>query len=115
MKKRLRKKKQAGEFASLPVRGKCEKCGEQTLLYGRAMVWHAWGRNAFDFNWTRSEMIINLCCDECIPNNYVICNDCGDLIEIKDFGYGYENDGENICPGCVQKTEKRRLLNETRS
>ncbi len=84
----------------------CEECGttENDVLY--RYVWYtAWGRNSFDFNWSKNQGVMALC-ENCDEQGYITCCSCGAAVDSDHYGTGYlpdEYDGETICPDCAKK------------
>jgi hypothetical protein len=87
---------------------KCMECGttkKADEVRRNCITWTAWGRNSFDFNWSRNRTRVDLC-GNCENGKWIMCSNCFALIDSYDYGRGYlpeDHDGESICPGCAKK------------
>ena len=87
---------------------KCMECGTTKKgdeVRRSCITWTAWGRNCFDFNWSRNRTRLDLC-GTCEDEKWNYCSGCGALIDNYDYGRGYlpeDYDEEQICPGCAEK------------
>ena len=80
---------------------KCDECNCTDEVMTTSVVWRAWGRNSFDFQWSESVENISLCAN-CEIELFKPCIYCGCLIE---WGYSL---------GCYKYANKDRFeINET--
>ena len=83
----------------------CDGCGSTDEVVKSTAWWTAWGRNCFDFNWSKHTGEKKLC-SECEERDWEICCVCGDLIEEEYLGIGYlpeDYEGAPICPKCAEE------------
>ena len=85
---------------------KCDACGNTSNdVLTSQVYWTTWGRNCFDFNWSKNDDGINLC-EKCEEDNWYFCEECGALIDIDFVGGGYISDNPDydyLCPECAKK------------
>ena len=88
----------------------CEGCGSTgDDVCSTTTWWTAWGRKAFDLNWSQIKGEKALC-EECESEDWGVCEDCGVLVERDHHGVGYLPDdllGVYLCPTCaIQRGHK---------
>lgn len=85
---------------------KCDECGSRNEVVEFTVWWSAWGRNCFDFNWSKHTGSIHLC-EECESREWIVCYECGALIESDYYDLGgalpEDWDDNHLCPECAKK------------
>ena len=96
----------------------CDECGGTDEVLEITQWWTAWGRNCFDFNWSKNEGSMQLC-EECESEQWAMCEKCGAFIDNEYVGGGYisdDPDHDYLCPDCAERMDNlfpmaRRLNN----
>lgn len=85
----------------------CDECGGTDEVIGVMEWWTAWGRNCFDFNWSKNTGSMKLC-EGCESRDWAVCEGCGALIDNNYVGRGYisdDPDHDYLCPDCAGRMD----------
>ncbi len=92
---------------------KCRECGtksKEAEVLAITSYWSCGGRGVHDFNWIKIDDDNLPLCIDCESNQFLYCDNCGDLIS-NDCIVGmeeYDDDSERLrlkCPGCEKYTD----------
>ena len=85
----------------------CDECGGTYEVLEITVWWTAWGRNCFDFNWSKNTGSMKLC-EDCESEHWVMCGRCNAFIDSNYVGGGYisdDPDHDYLCPDCAERMD----------
>lgn len=89
----------------------CDECRSINEVCISTVWWTAWGRNCFDFNWSKNTGIKRLC-EHCEEESWMLCEKCGALIDMEHYTYDWPDDydGPILCPECLPKYFQQKRI-----